>query len=87
MRNPAVLGGSATHGPQLEGRRHHSAAGGVGLLLTRIAKLRGASVVAAVSTLAKAQVARENGAETTSAILSSIAALTGGVFDLMMHEP
>jgi hypothetical protein len=31
--------------------------------------------------------ARENGAETTSAILSSIAALTGGVFDLMMHEP
>ena len=41
----------------------HSAAGGVGLLLTRIAKLRGATVVAAVSTAAKAQVALENGAD------------------------
>ena len=41
----------------------HSAAGGVGLLLTQIAKLRGATVVAAVSTAEKAQVARENGAD------------------------
>lgn len=41
----------------------HSGAGGVGLLLTRIAKLRGATVIAAVSTAAKAQVALENGAD------------------------
>ena len=41
----------------------HSAAGGVGLLLTRIAKMRGASVVAAVSAKAKAEVAAANGAD------------------------
>jgi NADPH2:quinone reductase len=41
----------------------HSAAGGVGLLLTRIAKMRGATVVAAVSTRAKAEVAATNGAD------------------------
>jgi NADPH2:quinone reductase len=41
----------------------HSAAGGVGLLLTQIAKLRGAVVVAAVSTPAKAAVATANGAD------------------------
>src|SRR3954471_24500610 len=38
----------------------HSAAGGVGLLLTRIAKMRGATVIAAVSTKAKAEVAAAN---------------------------
>ena len=41
----------------------HSAAGGVGLLLTRIAKMRGATVIAAVSTAAKAEVAADNGAD------------------------
>ena len=41
----------------------HSAAGGVGLLLTRIAKIRGAIVIAAVSTKAKAEAAASNGAD------------------------
>jgi NADPH:quinone reductase len=41
----------------------HSAAGGVGLLLTQIAKMRGATVIAAVSTAAKAEVAAGNGAD------------------------
>lgn len=41
----------------------HSAAGGVGLLLTRVAKMRGAKVIAAVSTTAKAEAAAENGAD------------------------
>lgn len=41
----------------------HSAAGGVGLLLTQIAKLRGAAVIAAVSTPGKAAVAAANGAD------------------------
>jgi NADPH2:quinone reductase len=41
----------------------HSAAGGVGLLLTRIAKMRGAIVIAAVSTQEKAEVAAANGAD------------------------
>lgn len=41
----------------------HAAAGGVGLLLTQIAKQRGARVIATVSTEAKAQLAREAGAD------------------------
>jgi len=41
----------------------HAAAGGVGRLLTRIAKLRGATVIATVSTDAKADVARSAGAD------------------------
>jgi NADPH2:quinone reductase len=41
----------------------HAAAGGVGLLLTQIAKRRGARVIATVSTEAKAQLAREAGAD------------------------
>jgi len=44
----------------------HSAAGGVGLLLTQIGKLRGAVVIGAVSSPAKAQAARENGADHVS---------------------
>ncbi|HVU23744.1 MAG TPA: quinone oxidoreductase [Opitutus sp.] len=40
----------------------HSAAGGVGLLLTQIARHRGARVIACVSTDAKAALAREAGA-------------------------
>ncbi len=41
----------------------HSAAGGVGLLLVQIAKLHGARVLGCVSTEAKAQLAREAGAD------------------------
>jgi len=41
----------------------HAAAGGVGLLLTQIAKLRGARVIATVSSDAKAELAREAGAD------------------------
>lgn len=41
----------------------HSAAGGVGLLLTQIAKLRGATVIGAVSSRAKVDVARDAGAD------------------------
>jgi len=41
----------------------HAAAGGVGLLLTQIAKMRGARVVGTVSTKEKASLAREAGAD------------------------
>ena len=41
----------------------HAAAGGVGQLLTQIAKARGATVLATVSTEAKAEIARRNGAD------------------------
>ena len=41
----------------------HSAAGGCGILLCQIAKIRGASVIGAVSTPAKAEIAREAGAD------------------------
>lgn len=43
----------------------HAAAGGVGLLLTQIAKLRGARVIGTVSTEEKARLAREAGADET----------------------
>jgi NADPH:quinone reductase len=42
----------------------HAAAGGVGLLLCQIAKLRGARVIGTVSTESKARLARQAGAET-----------------------
>jgi NADPH2:quinone reductase len=41
----------------------HAAAGGVGLLTTQLAKLRGARVIATVSTEEKAQLARDAGAD------------------------
>jgi NADPH2:quinone reductase len=41
----------------------HAAAGGVGLLLVQIAKMRGARVIGTVSTEAKARLAREAGAD------------------------
>lgn len=41
----------------------HAAAGGVGLLLTQIAKLRGARVIATTSSSAKAALARQAGAD------------------------
>ena len=43
----------------------HAAAGGVGLLLCQIAKMRGARVLGTVSTEAKARLAREAGADAT----------------------
>ena len=43
----------------------HAAAGGVGLLLTQIAKRRGATVIATTSSDEKAQLAREAGADET----------------------
>ena len=43
----------------------HAAAGGVGLLLCQIAKLRGARVIGTVSTEEKAKLAREAGADET----------------------
>jgi NADPH2:quinone reductase len=41
----------------------HAAAGGMGLLLTQLAKLRGARVIATVSTVDKERVARDAGAD------------------------
>ena len=41
----------------------HAAAGGVGLLLCQMAKMRGARVIGTVSTEEKAQLAREAGAD------------------------
>lgn len=41
----------------------HAAAGGVGLLLTQIAKMRGAKIIGTVSTEAKAALARQAGAD------------------------
>src|SRR5438034_11657075 len=41
----------------------HAAAGGVGLLLCQIAKMRGARVIGTVSTEDKAKLAREAGAD------------------------
>jgi NADPH2:quinone reductase len=43
----------------------HAAAGGVGLLLCQVAKLRGARVIGTVSTEAKARLARDAGADET----------------------
>ncbi len=43
----------------------HAAAGGVGLLLTQILKIRGAKVIAAVSSAEKAEAARAAGADET----------------------
>lgn len=61
----------------------HAAAGGVGLLLTQLAKKRGARVIATVSTEAKAQLAREAGADevilyTRADFESETKRLTGG---------
>ena len=43
----------------------HAAAGGVGLLLTQMAKMRGARVIASVGSVEKAQLARQAGADET----------------------
>ncbi len=62
----------------------HAAAGGVGLLLTQIAKMRGARVIGTVSNEAKAQLARGAGADevilyTEQDFVEETQRLTGGV--------
>ncbi len=61
----------------------HAAAGGVGLLLIQIAKMRGARVIGTVSTEAKAQLAKEAGADnvilyTQTDFLAEVKKLTDG---------
>src|SRR5258706_2470396 len=61
----------------------HAAAGGVGLLLCQIAKMRGARVIGTVSTEEKAKLAREAGADevilyTTQDFAAEVKRLTGG---------
>ena len=61
----------------------HAAAGGVGLLLCQIAKLRGARVIGTVSTDEKAKLAREAGADdvilyTTQDFVAEVKRLTSG---------
>jgi len=61
----------------------HAAAGGVGLLLVQMAKMRGARVIGTVSTEAKAKLAREAGADELiiyhgDAFEAEVKRLTGG---------
>ncbi len=59
----------------------HAAAGGVGLLLTQLAKLRGGHVIATTSTDEKAKLAREAGADETigyDGFAERVKAITGG---------
>jgi NADPH2:quinone reductase len=61
----------------------HAAAGGVGLILCQIAKLRGARVIGTVSTDEKAKLAREAGADevilyTQQDFVAEVKRLTGG---------
>ena len=59
----------------------HAAAGGVGLLLTQLAKLRGGRVIATTSTDEKAKLAREAGADETigyDGFAERVREITGG---------
>ncbi|MGW4642536.1 quinone oxidoreductase family protein [Sphaerisporangium sp. NPDC004334] len=59
----------------------HAAAGGVGLLLTQIVKLRGGRVIATVSTAEKEKLARDAGADEViryEGFAEAVRALTGG---------
>lgn len=61
----------------------HAGAGGVGLLLTQMARLRGARVLTTVSTDEKAELSRQNGADhvilyTETDFADSVKQLTGG---------
>jgi NADPH:quinone reductase len=59
----------------------HAAAGGVGLLLTQLAKLRGGRVIATTSTAEKAALAREAGADETipyDGFAARVREITGG---------
>ena len=61
----------------------HAGAGGVGLLLTQMARLRGARVITTVSTNEKAELSRQNGADavilyTQTDFADEVRQLTGG---------
>ncbi len=61
----------------------HAGAGGVGLLLTQIARMRGARVITTVSTEEKAELSRQNGADevilyTQTDFAPEVKRLTGG---------
>ncbi len=61
----------------------HAAAGGAGLMLVQVAKILGATVIATVSTEAKAQLAAEHGADhtilyTQTDFVEAVKNLTGG---------
>ena len=61
----------------------HAGAGGVGLILTQMARRRGARVITTVSTEEKAQLSRENGADevilyTKTDFTAEVRTLTGG---------
>jgi NADPH2:quinone reductase len=59
----------------------HAAAGGVGQMLTQIAKIRGATVIGTVSTSAKAEVARSAGADYVASyddFVADVNAITDG---------
>lgn len=68
----------------------HSAAGGVGGLLTQIAKLRGATVVGIVSTEAKAEAARRSGADVVlryeQDVKAEIERFTGGARASVVYD-
>jgi NADPH2:quinone reductase len=69
----------------------HAAAGGVGLLLCQVAKLRGAMVIATVSTEEKAELARGAGADhvilyTSQPFESEVKRLTGGVGAKVIYD-
>ena len=66
----------------------HSAAGGCGILLCQIAKIRGAEVIGAVSTPAKAAIAREAGADhvvvyAEEDFAAAVKRITGGGVDVV----
>lgn len=69
----------------------HAAAGGVGLLLTQLAKARGGKVIGTVSTPEKEALARENGADeviryTETDFAEAVADLTGGVGVAVVYD-
>jgi NADPH:quinone reductase len=69
----------------------HAAAGGVGLLLCQIAKRRGARVIGTVSTTAKADLAREAGADevidyTAQDFSVAVMRLTGGAGAQVIYD-
>ena len=69
----------------------HAAAGGVGLLLCQIAKMRGARVIGTVSTNEKAKLAREAGADetilyTTQDFEAEVKRITGGKLCQVVYD-
>jgi NADPH2:quinone reductase len=67
----------------------HSAAGGVGLLLTQMIKMRGGTVVATTSTDAKAELARAAGADRVVGyddFGAAVAELTGGAGAAVVYD-